>query len=160
MPIEYFLPPNMGNYTVDVYEDNAGEWRWRVTERNGHIVAVPGEGYKNKSHAEDMAGRLFWYLAPRTPSTVTSAGGMIQVPAGKLYWRLAPHTSPDVAMGMGGEVKATNTVEQEIRDALKLLDNVTAAEGSEDSMGQAELALQRALEALLDRPYEDEQNDA
>lgn len=37
----------------------------------------------------------------------------------------------------------------EISDALDLLDNTTAFEGSEDSLGQAELALQRAREVLI-----------
>lgn len=37
----------------------------------------------------------------------------------------------------------------EISDALDLLDNTTALEGSEDSLGQAELALARAREAMI-----------
>ena len=37
----------------------------------------------------------------------------------------------------------------EISDALDLLDNTTALDGSEDSLGQAELALVRAREAMI-----------
>lgn len=42
--------------------------------------------------------------------------------------------------------------ETELRDALRLLDDTTAAEGNEDAMGQAELAIQRALEAISGKP--------
>ena len=46
-------------------------------------------------------------------------------------------------------------VYDEISDALDLLDNTTALEGSEDSLGQAELALVRAREVLIadDAPH-------
>jgi uncharacterized protein YegP (UPF0339 family) len=35
---------------VDYYEDEDGEWRWRVTAANNEIVAA-GEGYTRKSDA-------------------------------------------------------------------------------------------------------------
>ena len=44
--------------TVDVYADNAGEWRWRLTADNGQIIAVSGEGYVKRSHAERMAEQI------------------------------------------------------------------------------------------------------
>ena len=31
-----------------IYQDKAGEWRWRASARNGRIVADGGEGYKRK----------------------------------------------------------------------------------------------------------------
>ena len=42
----------------------------------------------------------------------------------------------------------------EITDALKLLDNVTATDSTADDLGCAELALQRALAALRSMPGE------
>ena len=39
---------------VEVYLDDAGEWRWRRIAPNGEIVAV-GEGYVAKSDAIDSA---------------------------------------------------------------------------------------------------------
>lgn len=38
-------------YRAWVYFDAAGEWRWRITARNGRIVADSGEGYTRKSAA-------------------------------------------------------------------------------------------------------------
>lgn len=37
---------------VDVYEDEQGEWRWRLVDGNGRIVADSAEGYDSASNAE------------------------------------------------------------------------------------------------------------
>src|SRR5215212_563481 len=34
--------------TFQVYTDAAGEWRWRLVAGNGLIIAVSGEGYRDK----------------------------------------------------------------------------------------------------------------
>jgi hypothetical protein len=44
---------------VTIYADAAGDWRWRVVATNGRTLADSGEGYANRSHAVEMAGRLF-----------------------------------------------------------------------------------------------------
>jgi amphi-Trp domain-containing protein len=38
--------------TFHVYEDNAGESRWRLRHDNGNIIADSGEGYASKQKAE------------------------------------------------------------------------------------------------------------
>lgn len=43
---------------VEIYKDKAGEWRWRLIAPNGEVVAVCGEGYKNKSHCVKMVSTL------------------------------------------------------------------------------------------------------
>jgi uncharacterized protein YegP (UPF0339 family) len=35
-----------------VYQDRAGEWRWRLRAANGQIVADSAEGYTRKHDAE------------------------------------------------------------------------------------------------------------
>jgi len=35
------------------YEDNRGEYRWRLRHRNGNVLADSGEGYISRSAAED-----------------------------------------------------------------------------------------------------------
>ncbi|PGF15465.1 hypothetical protein CP556_04525 [Natrinema sp. CBA1119] len=39
----------------EVYEDRAGQWRWRLVHWNGNIVADSGEGYSSRSNAERAA---------------------------------------------------------------------------------------------------------
>jgi amphi-Trp domain-containing protein len=38
--------------TFELYEDKAGEWRWRLRHVNGNIIADSGEGYTAKANAE------------------------------------------------------------------------------------------------------------
>jgi uncharacterized protein YegP (UPF0339 family) len=38
--------------TFEVYEDSAGEWRWRLLAPNGNIIADSGEGYVSKQGAK------------------------------------------------------------------------------------------------------------
>lgn len=40
---------------ITVYCDRAGEWRWRLLERNGRITATSGEGYTRKHGAKRAA---------------------------------------------------------------------------------------------------------
>ena len=35
----------------EVYEDDGGEWRWRLRTSNGHIIADSAEGYSSKMSA-------------------------------------------------------------------------------------------------------------
>jgi uncharacterized protein YegP (UPF0339 family) len=37
--------------TFELYEDSAGEWRWRLVVPNGNIIADSGEGYASKQGA-------------------------------------------------------------------------------------------------------------
>jgi len=37
--------------TFELYEDRAGEYRWRLVHDNGNIVADSGEGYSTPSDA-------------------------------------------------------------------------------------------------------------
>jgi hypothetical protein len=44
---------------VEVYEDEAGEWRWRRKDpANGKIVSDSGEGYVDRWRAVDQAREL------------------------------------------------------------------------------------------------------
>lgn len=47
----------------EVYEDRAGEWRWRLVHWNGNVVADSGEGYASKSNAR-RAVRSAMRVAP------------------------------------------------------------------------------------------------
>jgi len=35
----------------EVYKDKIGEFRWRLTHTNGHVIANSGEGYTTKVNA-------------------------------------------------------------------------------------------------------------
>lgn len=44
---------------TEVYQDRAGEWRWRRIAPNGETIADSGEGYTTEHDAERAAERVF-----------------------------------------------------------------------------------------------------
>ena len=38
-------------YKFELYQDKAGEWRWRLVASNGQTIATGGEGYSSKASA-------------------------------------------------------------------------------------------------------------
>jgi len=44
--------------TFEVYQDKAGEWRWRLKSRNGRIVGDSSEGYHNEADCKGMIGTI------------------------------------------------------------------------------------------------------
>jgi uncharacterized protein YegP (UPF0339 family) len=43
---------------VIVYQDESGDFRWRLKADNGEIVADSAEGYRHKGYAITMAKKL------------------------------------------------------------------------------------------------------
>lgn len=46
-----------GGRRVEVYEDEGGQWRYRVKAANGQVVSTPGQGYARKDGALRAARR-------------------------------------------------------------------------------------------------------
>ncbi len=42
----------MATATFEIFEDSAGEYRWRLRHQNGNIIADSGEGYASKQKAK------------------------------------------------------------------------------------------------------------
>jgi len=78
-----------GNAEFEVYEDNAGEYRWRLVHQNGNIIADSGEGYASKSGAEDAVERIREYAPEAHVLDVGSAAFEIyEDEGGEWRWRL------------------------------------------------------------------------
>lgn len=43
---------------IEIYEDKAGKWRWRMRAANGQVIADGGEGYANQSNIKRALRRL------------------------------------------------------------------------------------------------------
>ncbi|CQH58545.1 UPF0339 family protein [Halobacterium hubeiense] len=41
----------MADATFEIYEDEVGQYRWRLVHDNGNIIADSGEGYASKQKA-------------------------------------------------------------------------------------------------------------
>ena len=44
---------DIGSAAFEIYQDIAGEWRWRLRHRNGNVMADSGEGYEDRIGAEE-----------------------------------------------------------------------------------------------------------
>jgi amphi-Trp domain-containing protein len=47
------VDPPGSKATFELYEDSAGQWRWRLRHVNGNIIADGGEGYTKKANAKN-----------------------------------------------------------------------------------------------------------
>lgn len=45
-------------YTVDVYRDRRGKYRWRFRAPNGNVMADSGQGYARRSQARAAFRRM------------------------------------------------------------------------------------------------------
>ena len=43
---------------IEIYKDEAGEWRWRLVAPNGQLIASSGEGFRRKWSAKRSAKRV------------------------------------------------------------------------------------------------------
>jgi len=53
----------MDRFKLEFYEDDAGEFRWRLVSSNGRVVATSGEGYVNRGDCESIADSIFFNKA-------------------------------------------------------------------------------------------------
>ena len=75
--------------TFELYEDNAGEYRWRLRHSNGNVIADSGEGYASKSGAKDAIERVRGYGPDADVLDVGNAAFEIyEDKGGEWRWRL------------------------------------------------------------------------
>ncbi len=78
-----------GSAEFEVYEDNAGEYRWRLVHSNGNIIADGGEGYASEGGAEDAVERVREYAPEGHVLDIGSAAFELYEDSGEEWrWRL------------------------------------------------------------------------
>ena len=85
----------------ELYEDEGGEYRWRLRHENGNIIAGCGEGYATRSGAEHAIDRIRGYVGPADylrpdPTAIELYRDM----AGEWRWRLV-HRNGNILAGSG-----------------------------------------------------------
>ncbi|MFC7058010.1 YegP family protein [Halovenus salina] len=92
----------------ETYEDNGGDYRWRLVHNNGNIIADGGEGYASKSGAEDAVVRVREYAPESHVLDVGSAAFEVyEDAAGEWRWQLR-HRNGNL-MANSGEGYASRT---------------------------------------------------
>ncbi|MFC5133597.1 MULTISPECIES: HVO_2922 family protein [Haloferacaceae] len=98
--------------TIELYEDNAGEFRWRLRHRNGNIIGDSGEGYASKGGAEEAIERIREYAPDADVLEVGSAAFEIYEDAAEEWrWRLRHRNGNIVADSGEGYASRSNAVE-------------------------------------------------
>nr|WP_246282670.1 HVO_2922 family protein [Natronomonas halophila] len=83
-PIEY-----ESQASFELYEDNAGDYRWRLVHDNGNILADSGEGYASKSNAKRAMAGVREHAAAGDYLKIDPAGFEVyRDKAGQWRWRL------------------------------------------------------------------------
>ena len=98
--------------TFELYEDTAGEYRWRLRHHNGNVIADSGEGYASKSGAEDAIERVRGYAPDADVLEVGNAAFEIYEDAAEEWrWRLRHRNGNIVADSGEGYASRSNAVE-------------------------------------------------
>ncbi|WP_276273733.1 YegP family protein [Haloarcula litorea] len=103
------VPAPESQATFEVYEDNAGEYRWRLRHDNGEIIADGGEGYASKSNVRraldgvraHAAGAAYLRIDPTAFEVFVDA-------AGEYRWRLLHRNGEILADSGDGYASRSN----------------------------------------------------
>jgi uncharacterized protein YegP (UPF0339 family) len=108
-PADAPYPPGECQGTVEVYEDAAGEYRWRLVHRNGTIVADGGEGYADRDAIDDAVERVREYVGPADYLRIDPAAFEVYRDAADEWrWRLIHRNGEILADGGEGYASRTN----------------------------------------------------
>jgi uncharacterized protein YegP (UPF0339 family) len=103
-----------GNAEFEVFEDNAGDYRWRLVHQNGNIIADGGQGYASKSGANDAVERARDYAPDAHVLDVGSAAFEIyEDEGGEWRWRLR-HRNGNIMADSGQGYNQRTTAEDGI----------------------------------------------
>ena len=101
--------------SFELYEDNAGEWRWRLIHDNGNIIADSSEGYASKGNAKRAMSGIREHAASADYLRIDPAGfELYRDRAGKWRWRLVHENGnilADSGQGYASRQKAKQGVD-------------------------------------------------
>jgi len=129
--------PEEGSAEFEVYEDNAGEYRWRLRHTNGNIIADSGEGYASESGAEDAAVRVREYAPEAHVLDIGSAAFEIyEDTGGEWRWRLR-HRNGNIMADSGEGYTERNAAERALHGVKRNAPNadVETVESAEEAGG-------------------------
>lgn len=111
----------LDDFDFEIYEDTAGEHRWRLRSPNNQILADSGEGYASESGAEDAVDRAREHFP--TADIVEIGEGAIEVyedSSGEFRWRLRHRNGnilADSGEGYSDRTSAFDAIESVKRNA-------------------------------------------
>jgi uncharacterized protein YegP (UPF0339 family) len=134
--------------TYELYEDQGGEWRWRLVHDNGNILADGSEGYGSRRGVEEAVDNVKGYIGPadylRPDPT---AFEVYRDRAGEYRWRLVHENGRILADGGEGYTRRNdaNRAVTRIKDRAGELE----AEVYEDRRGEHRWRLRGANNQIV-----------
>ena len=120
----------MSKATFELYEDSAGEYRWRLVHDNGNVVADSGEGYASRSNAREAIERVRGYAPEADVLDLGQAAFEIyEDAAGEYRWRLR-HRNGNIVADSGQGYVSRSAAEDAVNGVKR---NAPGAEPSEPS---------------------------
>ena len=114
-------PATESESSFDVYQDAADEWRWRLRNRNGNVVADSGEGYSSRTAVGDAVGRVAATVGDADTLEFDPVGFVAYVDdLGEWRWRLQHrngHILADSGEGYSSKAGMENGIEAVRRTA-------------------------------------------
>lgn len=111
----------MDGMEIEVYEDDAGEFRWRLLGRNNEIMAVSGEGYSSRDDAGNAAANVREYMPDADLLDIGQAVCAVSEDQGDEWrWRLRHRNGEilaDSGQGYTGRSDAWDAIESAKRNA-------------------------------------------
>jgi len=135
-PADAPYPPGESQGTFDVYEDRAGQYRWRLLHRNGNIIADSGEGYTDQSEAEDAVERVQGYVGDAGYLRIDPAAFEVYRDAADEWrWRLL-HRNGEILADCGEGYGERTSAQDGIESVRRLIGDEDAVEIFEDDAGE------------------------
>ena len=104
--------------TFELFEDDAGEYRWRLRHDNGNVIGDSGEGYASKSNLKRALGRVREHAAAADYLRVDPAAfELFRDRGGEYRWRLI-HQNGNV-LADGGEGYSSRSKARQGLDSVR-----------------------------------------
>ncbi|MEF8851607.1 MAG: HVO_2922 family protein [Haloarculaceae archaeon] len=135
-PADAPYPPGESQGTFDVYEDRAGQYRWRLVHENGNIIADSGEGYSDLDEAEAAVERVQGYVTDADYLGIDPAAFEVYRDAADEWrWRLL-HRNGEILADCGQGYSGRTSAQDGIESVRRLVDDEDAVEVYEDEAGE------------------------
>ncbi|TQQ79000.1 DUF1508 domain-containing protein [Halonotius roseus] len=134
--------------TVELYEDAAGEYRWRLRHDNGNLIGDGSEGYSSKSNAKRAVERVRELVAPADYLRFDPTGFEVYTDNAEQWrWRLV-HKNGNILADSGEGYTRRNDANRAV-DRLRERVEELEFEVFEDSAGEYRWRLRASNDEII-----------
>jgi uncharacterized protein YegP (UPF0339 family) len=148
---EMTAPESQG--TFELFEDNAGEFRWRLRHDNGNVLADSGEGYVSKSNVRRAVKSVRAHVPGAAYLRVDPVAFEVYADrAGRYRWRLL-HRNGEILGDSGEGYDTRAAARRAAAEVQELADAASAGDGFEvyqDNAGEHRWRLLDGEEIVAD----------